>query len=297
MINSLTKERYSIGFIKSTSDADFIFGQTDNEQVKWIDLNGYRDGWFADPFIMSANQAAIEVLVEEWINKQGKGRISKLTIEADTYRLLNVKPILENETHFSFPNILQERGTVYVYPENCQAGALNIYEYDAAREELINPRCLVREPLLDAQLLEFGGEYFLFAINQNDGALRHNILYVYRADSLLGEYKLIQVRKNEKKEVRGAGRIFSSDGHIIRPVQCCEGDYGVALIFNELLLNDGKFKEVELGRMFPNKQLRYNRKIHTYNRLGDVVVVDGNEFVHRHVAAVYQNTLKKLIHR
>ena len=297
MVSFLTKEKYSIGFIESTSDADYVFKRTDNQLVKWIDWNGYKEGWFADPFILSANHDYIEVLVEEWLNKQRRGRISKLTIDANTYKVLCVKPVLEDGTHFSFPNIWRENGKVYVFPENCQNGSLNIYEYDDASEELHSPRCLVDEPLLDAQLLKYEDKYYIFAINQNDGNLRHNILYVYQANSLFGEYELIQTYKNEKKEERGAGAIFSLEERLIRPVQCCEGDYGLALIFNELVYRDGQFTEVELGRMFPNKQLRYNRKIHTYNRVGNLVVVDGNEFVHRHLAAIYQKTIKRLLHR
>lgn len=297
MFNSLTREVYSIGFIKPANDADFVFNHTDSQQIEWVDLNGYKGGWFADPFILSANQDVIDVLVEEWVNKQGKGRISKLTIDAKSYKLLEVKPILENETHFSFPNIIKDNGKLYVYPENCEGGKLNIYEYDTNRDKLTNPCCLVNEPLLDSQLMVYDGKYYIFAINQNDGDMRHNILYIYESGSLMGNYKLIQVYKNERKEERGAGSIFLCDGQIVRPVQCCEGDYGVALIFNEIVYENGQFKEIELGRMFPNKQLRFNRKIHTYNRLGNIVVVDGNEFVHRHIASIYQNTLKNLIRR
>lgn len=296
MLKSLTKEIYSIGFIETTSDADFVFKETQGQNIKWVDWNGYKGGWFADPFILSADTEKIEVLVEEWVDKQGKGRISKLTIEANTYKLLNVKPILENETHFSFPNILRENNVVYVYPENCQSGGLNIYEYDEDQERLINPHCIVNEPLLDSQLLKFDGKYYLFAVNQKDGDLRHNILCVYEADSLLGEYKLLQTYKNERKEERGAGAIFTCQGRLIRPVQCCEGDYGVALIFKELVLENGVFKEIERGRMFPNRHLRYNRKIHTYNRMGELVVVDGNEFKHRHIAAIYRRFIKQLLH-
>lgn len=296
MLKSITKEIYSIGFIETNSDSDFIFKETHDQEVKWVDWNGYNGGWFADPFILTVDSDKIEVLVEEWVNELGKGRISKLTIDANTYKLLNVKPMLENDTHFSFPNIVKENGTVYVYPENSQGGGLNIYEYNEDQEKLIKPHRLINEPLLDSQLLKFDGKYYLFAVDQKDGDFRHNILYVYEADSLFGNYKLLQRYRNERKEERGAGAIFTFEGRKIRPVQCCEGDYGVALIFNELVFEEGKFKEKELGRMFPNKQLRFNRKIHTYNRKGNLVVVDGNEFVHRHIAAIYGRLIKHLLH-
>ena len=126
MIKSLTKEIYSIGFIESANDSDYIFKETCDQKVIWIDWNGYKDGWFADPFILSADTSRIEVLVEEWVNKLGKGRISKLTIEANTYKLQCVKPILESDTHFSFPNIWKENGVIYVYPEKPMEVSISI---------------------------------------------------------------------------------------------------------------------------------------------------------------------------
>ena len=292
----LTRFRYNIGFINSESDKDIIFRDSSDSHVNWLDWNGYKGGWFADPFILSVDDRVINVLVEEWNDKLEKGRISKLVIDRLSNKLQKVVPLLEKETHFSFPNIWREDGKVYVYPENYQSGGLYIYEYDEWNEKLINPFCLVNEPLLDAQLLKYNGEYYIFAIRQDNDAKQCNILYVYNAKDLKGKYSLVQTIENPLKEERGAGAFFIHNNHIIRPAQSCEVDYGYSMVFYEITSMEGLFVEKEIGRMYPNKSQRWNRKIHTYNKNGDLVVVDGYEYVHRWVSDLYRRTLRRFLY-
>ncbi len=295
LIKELTRARYNIGFITQESDKEIVFQESDGNYVNWLDWNGYKGGWFADPFILSVNGDIIEVLVEEWRDDKRKGRISKLVIDKPSNKLLRVVPLLENKTHFSFPNIWKENEKTYVYPENYQSGGLYIYEYNRKDEELINPHCLIKEPLLDSQIVKYRGEYYLFAVRQDNGIHQCNRLYVYKALSLLGEYVLIQTIENPLKEERGAGAIINKNNLLIRPAQSCEVDYGYSMVFYELEIIDGLFVEKEIGRMFPNPKQRWNRKIHTYNEYGNLLVVDGYEYVYRTFSDLYRKTFRKLI--
>lgn len=284
----LTRFRYNIGFISSESDTNLISRETNDAHVDWLDWNGYKGGWFADPFILFANDKIIEVLVEEWIDKKEKGHISKLIVDRATKKLLNVVPLLDNTTHFSFPNIWREDGKIFVYPENYQSGGLYIYEYDEENERLLNSCCLINEPLLDAQLLNYNGQYYIFAVRQDNGPKQSNILYVYNSLTLKGKYTLIQTIENPLKEERGAGAIIVRDNQIIRPAQSCEVDYGYSMVFYELSCKDDRFVEREIGRIYPNPKQRWNRKIHTYNRFGNIVAVDGFEYKHRYISNMYR---------
>lgn len=294
-IKEITKARYNIGFIDSSSDSELVYQVTNNNHVRWLDWNGYKGGWFADPFILSVNDSSIEVLVEEWNNKQEKGRISKLVIDKASNKLQKVIPLLENNTHFSFPYIWRDNGKVFVCPENYQSGGLFIYEYDNEKEQLINPYCLIDEPLLDAQLVKYKGEYNVFAVRQDNGSKQCKLLYVYKSSDLMGDYKLIQTIENALKEERGAGTIINYNNHLIRPVQSCEVDYGYSMVFYELVEENGLFSEKEIGRMFPNTKERWNRKIHTYNEYNNLIVVDGYEYVHRFLSNLYRKSLRKLV--
>lgn len=293
ILKELTRARYNIGFIHSKTDKDILYRESNDNHVNWLDWNGYKGGWFADPFILSADDKTVNVLVEEWNDKLEKGRISKLVIDRLSNKLQKVVPLLENETHFSFPNIWREEGKIYVYPENYQSGGLYIYEYDDKSEKLVNPFCLVNEPLLDAQLLKFNGEYYLFAIRQDNGAKQCKIQYVFKATNFKGKYSLIQTIENPLKEERGAGAFFIHNNHLIRPAQSCEVDYGYSMFFYDIICKDGEFKEKVIGRIYPNIKERWNRKIHTYNRYGDIEVVDGYEYVYRYISYLYRKTLKR----
>jgi len=295
LLKEITRFRYNIGFIDSDSDGDFLYRETNNAHVRWLDWNGYKGGWFADPFILSFDDSVIEVLVEEWEDRLGKGRISKLVIDRKTNKLQRVVPLLEDDTHFSFPNIWREDGKEYVYPENYQSGGLYIYEYNEKDEKLINPHCIVNEPLLDAQIVKYNDFYYLFGVRQDNGAKQCKILYIYKSPSLFGDYTHIQTIENQFKEERGAGEIFVYNNQLIRPAQSCEVDYGYSMVFYVLDYDDGKFEEKEVGRMYPNPKGRWKRKIHTYNRKENLVAVDGYEFVHRFLSDIYRSTLKKLL--
>lgn len=294
IIKEITRANYNIGFICSETDEELVYGESNDNRVEWLDWNGYKGGWFADPFILSVNDSSIEVLVEEWNNKLEKGRISKLVIDKASNKLQKVIPLLENDTHFSFPYIWRENGKVFVCPENYQSGELFIYEYDEEKDALINPYCLINEPLLDAQLMKYKGEYYVFAVRQDNGSKQCKLLYVYKSPNLMGDYKLIQTIENPLKEERGAGTIISINNHLIRPAQSCEVDYGYSMVFYEILEDNGLFVEKEIGRMYPNTKLRWNRKIHTYNRFGNMVVVDGYEYIHRYISNIYRATIKKI---
>lgn len=270
---------YNIGFLFDIKDEDLIYKSGTASVVKWVDLNGYKDGWFADPFILHADENVIEVLVEEWNYEKSIGRISKLIIDKNSLKLTNIIPLLENGSHFSFPNIWREDEKIFVYPENFQGGGLYLYEYDKQNEKLINPFCLVNEPLLDSQILKHEDSYYIFAIKESNGNKQCNIQYVYKADFLKGPYSLVQTIENKRREERGAGAIFINNGKIIRPAQSCEIDYGESVVFYELKCNDKVWIENVIGRLNPNKKdNNYNLRLHTYNRYENIIVVDGYDY-------------------
>ena len=71
--NYLRDSRYCIGFIKDYN----VFDKFDYKKIHWLDLNGYKDGWFADPFIFESNERTFVVLAEEWYYPINHGRITR----------------------------------------------------------------------------------------------------------------------------------------------------------------------------------------------------------------------------
>lgn len=274
----LYTQRYVIGFIE-----DFNFNQSSDDtfsKIKWVDLQGYRKGWFADPFILSADESQIVVLAEEYLYSTKLGRIVRLSIDRNTYRLLKIEPILELPTHLSFPIYIRENGKTYLYPENYQGGALKIYEYDDSTRTLSNPITLVSEPLLDSQILKIDGTYYIFAVKYKTGLQKDTKdLIIYKASSLLGPFIPHQSIETEHNEERGAGTIFVTKyNKIIRPTQNCEYDYGKEVIFKQLELENDAFSEIEVGRISADGNKKKGLGIHTFNQLKDLTVVDGRGF-------------------
>ncbi len=292
----LTNYKYNIGFIRTDSIEQLITCEKNDAQIIWVNRGAYNKGWIADPFILSVDENDIVVLVEEWIDELSRGRLSKLTIDKNDYIVKSVKPVLEAQTHLSFPNIWRENDKVYVFPENYQSGGLYIYEYDFTNDSLKDKRLLVAEPLLDAQLVKINSVYYLFGIKESNGKLQNNYMYIYKSKSLFGPYTLHQEIYNNKKKERGAGAIIECNGHLYRPAQCCENGYGKSLVFYQLELDSNElFSEIEVGRILHNPKGRYNEKLHTFNRMDNYVVFDGNEYNYRKLVNFYRRFIKPVI--
>lgn len=266
---------YHLGIIPSALlklDSPDWYKKTD-----WIDDSSYlKEGWFADPFFLKLDEERIYILAEQMFYPIGHGRIVKLVIERKRKKILQVVPILQLDTHLSFPIIHRENNKVYVYPENYQGGSLRIYEYDERSEKLINPQVLINEPLLDSQLIKYEGYYYIFATKFIEGKWEETRnLFIYRAENLFGPYEEFQVITNRYNEERGAGTIYNNGDSFIRPAQCCEDRYGSNTILYNVKKANGLFSEEIIGRILPDEHIGNGMLLHTFNKFNDLSIIDG----------------------
>ena len=282
------KDAYYIGFLKETEMSLSIAERY--AKVRWLDVRRYKkEGWFADPFILSVNGNIIELFVEEMIYKTGRGVIVYLKVDISSCEILEKHTMLELDTHLSFPIYIHDNGKLYVYPENYQSGSLKIYEFDEQTKSLVCPRIIINAPLLDTQIVKLEGSYYAFGVQFQTGLQKDTQkLYVYQADALLEDYKLVQVIENLKCEERGAGLIYKEDCRLIRPAQCCEGGYGKEVILYDLKKSRMGFEEKEIGRVIPDRKALNGNILHTYNRKGGWVVIDGWRYHYPQIASWYK---------
>ena len=276
----INEKYYVLGFVEK----DFVNKDKATElfnHIKWLDTGRYTSGWFADPFFLSANDEEIVLLAEEKVYAQNKGRIVKLTIEAKRFKLLSVHPVLELDTHLSFPYVIREGGKIYVFPENRKSGEQSLYEYDLETDKLINRKVLIQEPLVDSQLLKIDGHFFIFGVCQDGDKQFDAKLRVYESHNLYGPYKQIQEIISATKTQRGAGSILEIEGEIIRPSQNCIVSYGGSVIINQLKYEGGQFSESVLFEISPDKTLPNGLGLHTLNEMGNLCVVDGKDYKHK----------------
>ena len=73
--------------------------------IRWM-KHGYKDRWFADPFIVDETADTFIILAEEYMRDDRKARLAKLVVSKDDCKLLNNETVLNLDTHLSFPNFI-----------------------------------------------------------------------------------------------------------------------------------------------------------------------------------------------
>lgn len=238
--------------------------------MKYYDSNR----WFADPQILDVTDSTIEVLVEELeysrIGKGG-GRIAHLTIDRFTMQLLDMKIVLELDTHLSFPFIYRHNNKVLVLPENSESGMSTIYEFK--EEKLIPIKIICHSPLTDATIAEIDGYSYMLSteIPQANG----NVLQIrYWDANKLEASDVIQEIKFPQNHARNAGEVFSMDRKWYRPAQDCQKSYGHGTIIQEISIDKtGMFQFAQVTSFYPDS-FKYYNGLHTMNHYKGIGVID-----------------------
>ena len=269
--NWTLSSRWNIGFIDFNS-SNFL--KQDRLKVHWM-KHTYKDRWFADPFILSVHDNIIELLVEEYYDPIKRGRISKLTVDAYSFALLDNQVVLELDSHLSYPAILEIDREIYVYPENSEDNCLILYKYDAGACKLIPVSVLNDKPLTDATITELFSKPYMFSTQMPNP--NNNELNVYASDMLNGIYILKDTICFQDNTARCAGDFFQIGNKLYRPAQNCNNGYGKGLVIQEVSFQNGKFSFVEKQRFYPNSW-KWNLGLHTFNVNDKIAVVDGRGY-------------------
>lgn len=256
----LNNQYWNIGF------ADFTPGELLKTRklpkITWM-KHGFRDRFFADPFILKADDDSIEILAEEYIFWE-KGTIVWLRVDRKTYRLLDRKQILALPTHLSYPVIFEDTGRVFIMPENGESGKLTVYEYFPETVSVKPVRVVSDESLADATpFTSVDGNNYLLATKQPNA---QSGSYLYKYDKGSGKYLSVfnETVVDGPGQSRMGGAFFSAGGRLYRPAQDCTRGYGKALTIFEVTSIEPEYKEKRLFRLEP-QSWRYNLGMHTLN--------------------------------
>ncbi len=274
-----------LGFI-TTSMEGILRG--DDLSVQWVH-NTPNTSWFADPFILEVTGDSIILLVEEFPYSTRKGRISRVKIKRSSYSIVSVDPILELETHLSFPAIMRKNEKIYVYPENSASGQLNLYEYDESKRTCINEKLVCNRPLADATLVSDGDSQALFSTE-----------VPFQNSSVLNKYVLVNGLYEKDKEfifdsniARNAGDWFIYKGQMYRPAQDCTHAYGGAVILQKIIKDNNGDYIFENIRRIDSSHPSYNLGCHTFNHYKGITVIDVNGYRRPIIANVMKGITKK----
>lgn len=266
---------WNIGFIEDGVAATL---RNPCPKIHWMEYEGRGKRWFADPFILFADNAIIKVLVEDFSCKLGKGRISLLTIDRHSYHLIDSKVILDLPYHLSFPFIYRYNGNVYIMPEYSGSNKSIIYKYYTTNDTCEEVTDVVNIPLTDATISTLHGKPMVWSTSlptQNG-----NVLSFYDFDpSTLRITNKIGEKIFHSNIARNAGAEFSCEGKTYRPAQDCNKRYGGGIILQEVTIgNNGDLHFNDVSSIYPHSW-KLSTGIHTFNTYNDLIVVDGQGYL------------------
>lgn len=268
----MTSNRYTIGFIDFSEE---LLKNSFIPTVQWI-KDDYKDGWFADPFILRFSDSEIILLVEEYVYKLRRGIISQLTINRNDYSIKDVKTIINTGKHLSFPSYYRENGKVYIYPEQGARGETWLYEYDEVKCEAKEVRLLNPNNTVDTTICELpDGRKVLLCTTAPDLNGKTLDVYPYYSGECPSILKPIKQIVLPTKTARNAGMVFKVGSKLYRPAQDCTNDYGECTEIQEMTVIGDEIKFSTRNRIYsPNKE--YKDAFHTFNVFENkLVVVDG----------------------
>jgi len=120
---------------------------------------------------------------------------------------------------------------------------------------------------VDPTLLRHNGRLWLFANVVSRGRTAQDELFLFSAESLDGPWSPHPMNPivSDVRAARPAGRVFTRDGHLIRPSQDSSHGYGDAITLNRIEeLTVASYREAPVGRIDPH-WLVGNSGNHTYN--------------------------------
>ena len=263
--------KYNIGFIEGDLES-VISGAP--LKVNWL-KHSYNDRWFADPFIMDVTDDEIIVLVEEWYDPIQRGRITKLVVDKKTYKLLNLKVMIDEGFHMSFPAITLKDDGLYIQPECCNENLLIEYKYDQLSDSFVKNAIIADLPLADSVRNSLFDEELLFSTKLPDANGKE--LGIYSWDQDQKKFRFKDTFLFEENISRMAGNFFTYKGKIYRPAQVCIKSYGDAVSLQEVSREHGKWAFKEIRRLYsPDRDLDLG--FHTFNVFKGTIVVDGLGF-------------------
>lgn len=232
IIKKLTEKCWALGFVRGGMEAVM---ESDHLEVEWVKMPKNR--WYADPFVLDVTDDEILLLVEDFGYDIRKGVISLLHINRASMEIVSQKVLLELPTHLSFPAIWRTNGHIYVYPESAKSGKLDMYEFDAKKEELTYVKTICDDVVWDSYITEAFGETLLFTAAKDD-----NQLDIYRWNDKKERFVQCYEIASEKPNSRLGGAVYEYKGEWYYPAQNCEGAYGGAIDIKRL---DDRLKMID----------------------------------------------------
>ena len=251
----------------------------------WTDLPDDGRRFYADPFPIEW-RGRTYLFVEDYEHARAKGIISVVELGPNG-PLGAPRPALERPGHLSYPNVFERDGEMWMIPESGSAGTIDLFRATNFPYSWTHAATLVADVVAnDATLIEWDGRWWMFATVRDGGGSYSDALHLWSAPDFRGPWA--PHAKNpvliDAASARPAGRMFTLDGRLYRPVQDCRAGYGAALGLARVdQLDETGFAQTVETILRPGAEWP-GRRLHTSNAAGGFEFIDGSAFAPRWAA-------------
>ena len=161
-------------------------------------------------------------------------------------------------------------------PESCDSNSVDLYRCHRFPNHWVREVTLLEGKFVDTTIWENEGLWW-FTTTSAEPSSAAGCLLLFYSTSLTGTWHFHPANpiSTDIQRNRGAGRVFRSGDRLIRPSQSCAPTYGYSFAFNEITeLSKQRYSERPLKTISP-EHWQGVAGVHTYNRLGNVELIDG----------------------
>ena len=226
--------------------------------------------FYADPFFARTTEGTF-LFVEDFDLGLGRAAISVIDLSTGEARRA-----VTAEHHLSYPIVFEVDGAWYMLPEQAESGRVVLLRCEQLPDRWVADTVLLDGVrAYDPTLFWDGDLWWLFcAMGTGSGSLDDE-LHVWYSATLRGPFVPHPANPVVSNVVgaRPAGRIVRDNGRLLRPAQDGSGEYGRAIVVNEILaLSPTEYREQPVSTLTAHDLGAAG--IHTIDVAGDLAVID-----------------------
>lgn len=228
--------------------------------------------WYADPFVFNYNGEDY-LFFESFNYHEVYGKICCGKI-IDNH-IVDVKVVIQEPFHMSFPNVFEYQGNIYMLPETKQTGELRLYICDAFPYSWVLDSVLLSDVKLVDHALYLGKDNIVISYDVSNDDKKNRYYKIDFEKKVAEEF----FPKGEHTSERAGGSFFTMDNRLFRSIQNCEKTYGDYLkIFEVSSISETEITEKEVMQIHADDIVLIDNPginhCHTYNRNENYEVVD-----------------------
>lgn len=234
-------------------------------------------GWTADPFLVEY-EGDIFLFAEIFLYKtERNGKIGYCKFKNGKFSDWTIT--MDKHWHLSYPNVYVKNGKLYMCPESYQSGEVSVFELISFPDRWKKVKTYINDvEYCDSTFLQDGDNKYMFTYQRNGSGVKGNGLLCKIVDGRIADTHIIS---SNPEGSRPGGNILKENGKLIRVAQNGVPSYGTGLIFYEIESMWPEYREHEIRRVgIEDVNVLQKDKycgIHTYNKLGDIEVIDLKE--------------------